>query len=164
MTEETTVEPISAPSTELPATIDTDAVVLPREIDINGRGLYDDSVITIAKELRSEGATASYQHDQASRGWIGEDGLAVIVLDLAIGIASNAGWSALSRVLRKNHPDDRVRVRVARFRKTGPNVGLDWFKVEGSGADVARALDAIQGRTQEAPELGEETQDEAQHE
>lgn len=83
-------QPIDAPSVTLPAKLpQVDVLLLPREIS-EGRGLYDDSVDMLAKEIRASGATAQYQHDVSSRGWIGEKHLPVIVLDVIAGVLSNA--------------------------------------------------------------------------
>lgn len=142
--DETRAEPISAPDVALPADPENDVVVFPREVDQDGRGLYDDSVVTIVKEFLAEGVSASYQHRQDERSWIGEKAAPKEVLDLLIGIASNAGWSALCRVLRREHTADRVRVRVARFKKTPNDTSWEWYKVEGPGAEVAEALAAIE--------------------
>ena len=50
---------------ELPA---VDVLILPREVS-DGRGLYDDSMVTLAKEIRVAGVTADYQHDANARKW-----------------------------------------------------------------------------------------------
>lgn len=77
-------KPIDAPSVMLPAELPrVDVLLLPREIS-EGRGLYDDSVDMLAKEIRASGATAQYQHDVSSRGWIGEKHLPIIVSQTGI--------------------------------------------------------------------------------
>jgi hypothetical protein len=61
-----------------------------------------------------------------------------------VPLGSNAGWDALCRLLRQRHLDDRVLIKVARFRKAGSNISVDWYRVEGRGIDAAKALEAIE--------------------
>lgn len=119
MSEGVDVRPVEPPDIALPTNLDSDVVVFPREVEPDGRALYSDTVVAIVKEFRAEGVSARYQHDQDQRSWIGEKALAEVALALIVGIASNAGWAALSRVLRREHGRDRVVVRVGRIRKTG---------------------------------------------
>jgi hypothetical protein len=141
---------VDPPGIPLPNNLgDEDVIVFPREIGEDGHGLYDDSVLTVVKEFRSRSVAARYQHDPESRDWIGEYGVPTLVLDLVVGIASNAGWAALCWLLIRNHSADSVRVRVGRFKKAGGKFSATWFSIKGPGADVARVLAEI-----EAPEGG----------
>jgi hypothetical protein len=143
------------------ADFDGDVVVLPREEDETGRGVYDDSVVTVVKELRGAGVVADFRDAADSRVWAGEEGTAVIVLNVVLGVVSNAGWAALCWILRRNHPADRVRIRVARFRKSGSTVAFDWYKADGPGEAVAAALEAIEPPEQQRPELEQKAQETA---
>jgi hypothetical protein len=147
-----TVVVSSTPDIWLPDRIDTDVVVLPREVDAHGVGLYDDSVLTLAKALRAEGASADYQHDRDHRNWIGEREAAAIALTVVLGIASKAGWYALIRLFSKAHADDRVRGKVARYTQRGETIAWEWHEFEGRGEEVARALEQI-GPPPEPPQL-----------
>ena len=84
----------SDPPATLPESWTADVLILPREV-VDGRGLYDDSVVTVAKELRAAGTSADYAHGPDAREWIGEKAVDAIVLSLIVGIASNAGWAGL---------------------------------------------------------------------
>jgi hypothetical protein len=136
-------KPIDVPSRlvlpdELPA---VDVLILPREVS-HGNGLYDDSVITLAKELRAAGVNATYQHDPSSRRWIGEKHVDPLVLDIIAGFITNAGWTAMVAMIA-GRKSERVRVRFG--RRKDPSGGLEeWFEVEGPGAEVAEALKGIQ--------------------
>ena len=154
-------EPVSPPDIQLPDALAGDVVVLPREVEPDGRALYDDSVLTIVKEFRAAGVSASYQHDQDSRTWVGEQAVAEVALALVIGIASNAGWAALCRILRSQHRSDQVRVRVGRFRRTSSETSWEWFNVEGPGAAVADALAAIEAPGAQGVELEQEEETKA---
>jgi hypothetical protein len=141
------VKPIDTPSSvrlpdELPA---VDVLLLPREIS-DGRGLYDDSVDTLAKEIRATGVTADYQHDSSSRTWIGEKHVSPIVLDIVANILSMAGWEGLRLVIAKRK-SERVRVKVSRRKETPSGTVEEWFELDGPGTEVAEALKALQGGT-----------------
>jgi len=154
-------ERTNAPSIPLPDEVNSDVVVFPQEVEPDGRGLYHDTVVTIAKEFRAEGVSATYQHDQDARTWVGEKAATEVVLALVIGIASNAGWAALCRILRRQYDSDRVRVRVGRFRKTASEVSWEWYQLDGRGEEVARALAAIEAPTDEAARVEQEEEQEA---
>jgi hypothetical protein len=158
--DETRAESVDAPETPVPTDFEEDIIVLPLEVDDEGRGLYDDSVLTIVKEFRIAGGVgARYQHPQDERTWIGEKAVPTEVLNLIIGIGSNAGWAALCWLLRRRYAKDQVRVRVGRLKKTKSEVSWQWYSVRGSGAAVSSALSAIE-RPQH--ELGSDGQEEAE--
>jgi hypothetical protein len=138
----TTAKPIDPPLV-LPNVVTVDVLILPRRIGEDGVGLYDDSVLTLAKELREAGAQAEYQHATNSRRWIGEKGVPPVVLDLLIGIAGNAGWAALRAVCR-GHKNQGVRVRVARCKQKKTETQWEWFEAEGPGGEVATAIEALE--------------------
>jgi hypothetical protein len=150
-----TARPIDAPNLSLPDEMPGDVLILPREID-GDVGLYDDSVVTLAKGLRRLGITATYLHDADSREWIGEKGIDAIVLSLIVGICSSAGWAGIEALLR-GRTSSAVRVRVARCKHSSAgDPEWEWFEVEGSAAEVADALKTLNpGSTSSPPEGGD---------
>jgi hypothetical protein len=134
-----------APAIPLPDRMHVDVVVLPRE-DSQGTGSYDDSVLTLAKELRAVGTSADYQHEPEARQWIGERSVAAIALAFVLGIASNAGWDALKLLFSTRYARDRVKGKVARCTQTADQLTWEWFDVDGTGEEVARALGDVQPR------------------
>lgn len=136
----------------LPDRWTADVLILPREV-VDGRGLYDDSVVTVAKELRAAGTSADYAHTPDARQWIGEKGVDPIVLSLIVGIAANAGWAGL-RALVGRAGSNRVRIRAARIRETLQGREAEWFELEGPGEEVAQALKVLQESNQTVPEQG----------
>lgn len=149
-----------APDIQLPSVVESDVVVLPREVDAEGRGIYHDSAVTAVKEFRQTGVTATYAHDQESRSWYGEKSYGKDVIDWVIGIASSGGWAALCWVLRRDHSTGHVRVRVARCRqKTSAHTTWEWYDVEGRGAEVADALAAIEPAEEGAVDVEEEPEE-----
>lgn len=135
---------IDAPDIPVPTVLSEDVVVLPRELSDEGVGLYDDSVITLVKELQQLGVDASFQHGPEARNWIGEKAVAKIVIDLIVGIGSSAGWSAVCRLFGQAHKDDRVRVRAGRFRQQDGATSWEWYEFEGTGDAVAKAMAQIE--------------------
>ncbi len=157
------VRRIDPPDIPLPADAAVvDVLVLPREVDAEGRGIYHDSAITAVKEFAPTGVTASYAHPKEERFWYGEKSYAKDVIDWVIGIASNGGWAALCWVLRRDHGSAHVRVKVARCRQTADETTWEWYEIQGRGTAVADALAALE-LAEEAPvgiqeELEEETE------
>jgi hypothetical protein len=144
-----TAKPIDPPFA-LPGDFTVDALILPRQISEGGVGLYDDSVLMVAKELREAGAQAEYQHVASSRRWIGEKGIPPVVLDLLIGIGSNAGWAALRAVCR-SRKNQGVRVQVARCKQGKAETQWEWFEAEGPGDEVATAIEALEPSAAKEP-------------
>jgi hypothetical protein len=136
-------DPIPPPPIPLPESMNVDVMVFPRETD-GELGLYHDTVITLVKELRAAGATASFQHPPELREWIGEKHLSPDEISFLIGIASNAGWAAIVALLRMRHASGRVRARIARYRKDASGTRWEWIKLEGPGSEVADAIEALQ--------------------
>ena len=134
----------TAPAFPLPEDVPVDVVILPREVDGSGTGLYDNSVVTLEKELRSFGASAEYEHGPDSRQWIGERSVAVIVLSVVLGIASNAGWDAVKCFFSERHPKDKIKGKVARCTQTADGITWEWFDIEGTGEELAKAFGEIQ--------------------
>jgi hypothetical protein len=133
----------SAPSIDLPDTLTVDLVVLPREIDEAGQGLYDDSVVDLVKVLNLDGVKAAYLHDQTHRSWIGEKSFADVALNFIVGIASSAAWSGFLAMLSNKRANTQVKGKIARVTQTPLGTTWEWFEVEGTGEQVAEALKAI---------------------
>jgi hypothetical protein len=149
------IEPIEAPAgLNLPETPSADAVVLPRETD-GEVGLYDDSVVTLVKELREAGASAEFLHSAESRSFIGEKAVDVLAVNLVIGIAGNAGWAAL-RVVLSRRGKKPVEVKAARYEERADGKRWEWVEAKGEGAAVAAAIDAWCGEADEGAADGSE--------
>jgi hypothetical protein len=149
------IKPIEAPAgLAMPETPSADAVVLPRETD-GEIGLYDDSVVTLVKELREAGASAEFMHGAESRSFIGEKAVDVLVVSLVIGIASNAGWDALRAVLSRRGKKP-VEVKAARYEEEADGKRWEWIEAKGEGEAVAAAIDAWRRETGERAADGTE--------
>jgi hypothetical protein len=135
--------PIDPPPIDLPDEITVDLLILPRKLAEDGDGLYDDSVLTLAKELRSEGVTADYLQPPEERRWIGEKSAVPLLVEFVIGVGGNAGWAAL-KALFGRRPADKTRVRLARAKSCGEKVEWEWFEAEGTGEEVVRAIEALE--------------------
>jgi len=137
--------PASPPVVPLPEQVRVDVLVLPQTIAEDGTAVYHESVLTLVKELRALDTDAAYQHEAEDRGWYGERSVSAIVLSLIVGVASAAGWDGLRALLSGDrHRSERVHAKIARCTSTDDGVTWEWFEVEGPGAEVANALEAIQ--------------------
>ncbi|GJF31741.1 hypothetical protein KNE206_44410 [Kitasatospora sp. NE20-6] len=147
------IRPIESPNSATPLNLQHDVVVLPREVSDSGVGVYHDSVIDLVKALRAENVDADFAHAKDERQWLGEKSATQHLIEVAVGIASNAGWAGISAVFRRRHSQGTVRLKLVR-RINGPvGVTEEWFEVEGTGADVADALDRFnQSHLPELPE------------
>jgi hypothetical protein len=160
--EMTDVRRIDPPDIQMPTDAGIDVLVLPREINSEGHGIYHDSAITAVKEFALSGVKAKYAHAKEERSWYGEKSYSKDVIDWVIGIASNGGWAALCWILRRDHGSARVRVKVARCRQTAQETTWEWYEVEGRGADVADALAAIEPAEEETVGVTEELEEETE--
>lgn len=138
-------KPLSDAPVPIPDEIDPDVIVLPREIQ-GDRGLYHDSTITLAKELRRRGITADYQHPPELRTWIGEKAFLPDVVSFFIGIASSAGWDGIVAVLRVRPPARQMKARVVRYSTDASGTRRELYELEGSGKDVIAALETLRDR------------------
>ncbi len=138
--------PLSDAPVPVPDEIDTDVVVLPREIQ-GDRGLYHDSTVTLAKELRAQGITADYQHPPELRTWIGEKAFLPDVVSFFIGIASSAGWDGILAVLRLRPPARRMTARIVRFSTDASGTQSELYELEGSGEEVIAAIETLRDRS-----------------
>jgi hypothetical protein len=143
--------PIDPPPIGLPDEITVDLLILPRKLDEDGDGLYDDSVLTLVKELRAEGITADYLHPPEERRWIGEKSAVALVVEFVIGVGGNAGWAALKALFRRREAGT-IRVRLARRTSRGEEDEWEWFEAEGTGEEVARAIEALESSSAESDE------------
>lgn len=144
---------MDVPPAEIPAHRHADVLLLPREV-VDGRGFYDDSVVTLAKELRAQGISAVYAHEPDEREWIGEKSASTIALALVVGVGSDAGWSGLCALLARAKRK-RVHVRYSRTIKTLGRTESEWYEIDGPGAEVAEVLTALQTPAG-SPESGED--------
>jgi hypothetical protein len=135
-------DPVDPLLARLPEEIDIDLLILPRRLGPEGEGLYDDSVLTLAKDLRAEGFSADYLHPAEDRRWIGEKSAVALVVEFVVGVGGNAGWAALYALFRRK-PEQKVRVRVARKKDLVAKQEWEWIEAEGPGEEVARSLEAL---------------------
>jgi hypothetical protein len=115
-----------------------DVLILPARVE-HGVGLYDDSVVTLVKELRAAGVSARYQHGPEARRWIGHMGVSAIALEVIVGVIGNAGWAGIYTLLKRGG-SSRVRVRITRVRRTALGSDSQWYEIEGPAREVAETL------------------------
>lgn len=125
---------------ELPSELACDALILPTERAPDGTGIYHESVVTLAKELRAVDVRAEYQDDAASRKWYGERAVPLVVLELFVALGAHAAWDGIKAIIKRVPSDKKVRLRVA--RRPTPDDEWELLEAEGSGEEVANAVGA----------------------
>ena len=132
-----------------------DVLVLPRELGEDEIGRYHDTAIDLVKALRGEGVNAAFAHDPDNRQWIGEKSFLTYALDAVVGIFSSAAYEGLKIMLRRRHGQSPVRMRIARCVRTASGDTWEWYEVEGTGSDVAAALDQLNQPPDATPGVSE---------
>jgi hypothetical protein len=115
-----------------------DVLILPARIE-DGVGLYHDSVVTLAKELRADGVSAGYRHGPDARRWIGHKGVSAIVLEVVVGIVGNAGWAGIYALLKRGG-SSRIRIRLTRVQRSALGSDSQWYEIEGPAREVAEIV------------------------
>jgi hypothetical protein len=116
-------------------------VILPEE-ERGDVGVYSDSYLMIAKELRAQGVDISYKHDYAHRLWRGRKGLGIVTpleIEVALAVIPSSFFFALQQLLDRRGSKDSVKVRVVHVTGRTPS-SADVFEAEGSPAEVVEAL------------------------
>ena len=114
-----------------------DVVILPIRVQ-DDVGIYPDEVLTLKKQLRAQGVDADFLHDSDHRRWLGLKG--EVVATIILGFVTSGGVAAVQSMLTQRFAGRRLRLRAARRRNADGSV-VEWFEADGSGDDVARALD-----------------------
>ena len=135
------VDHASPPHVQGPRTFDGDLVILPQDLD-GDRGIYSDQLTTTVKTLRAEGIDARWLHDADQRLWSGERSAIVDlwIIPFVVGIASSAGWTALTALMRRRA--GRVRLKIG-YRRDPAGSEERWIELEGDSADVAGELERL---------------------
>ncbi|SRR6266508_3503865 len=102
-------------------------------------GVYDESVGSIVQELRALGVVADWSEPAESRAWAARRSADQITLlvDLVIGVASNAAWQGLLAVLRRR---GRQRIRAIVGSRVTEEAAERWVQVDGEAEAVANVL------------------------
>jgi len=102
-------------------------------------GVYDEFIGSIAQELRALGVVAEWSEPAGSRAWAARrsaDQIALVV-DLVIGVASNAAWEGLVAIL---HRRGRQRVRATVGSRVAEEATECWVQIDGDAEAVANIL------------------------
>jgi hypothetical protein len=102
-------------------------------------GVYDESVGSVAQELNALGVVAEWSEPAGSRVWAARrsaDQIALVV-DLVIGVASNAAWEGLVAIL---HRRGRQRVRATVGSRVTEEATERWVQIDGEAEAVANIL------------------------
>ena len=119
----------------------TGIVVLPLR-NAEGKAIYSEPSVTLVKELRAGGVEASYLDPSGERAFeVKKSDLADLVLQVVVGIASNASWEGLKALLRRK-PNERLSVTYLELDDGAGRKGVAW-RVDGDTESVLEAIDAL---------------------
>ena len=113
-------------------TFDITLLPISREREV---GIYPNATSQLVKEFRSAGLSAQFLDPPERRNWqklLGDVPLDLLVA-IAAGVASNAVWAGMVKVLASMYGADRkAHVRLVRQRKKPDGtVSNDWFSYDG---------------------------------
>jgi hypothetical protein len=110
-----------------------DVVVLPlrRDGDV---AVYTEASVTVVKELRALGVSASFLDPTDQRAFeVKKGALATGVVTLLLGIASNAGWTGIQQLLRKR---TKSPLSVTYIDLTSEAAHVQAWRVDGQDSEV----------------------------
>jgi len=125
----------------MPVGFDGDLIVFPHARDCD-RGVYHELLVPIVKGLRTDDLKVRWLDESDRRLWSGERSalLTIVVIPFVVGIASSAGWDGLVRFLGRRNGQVKL---TAGYRKNSSGGEERWVTIEGSGTDVAAALEQL---------------------
>lgn len=127
-------------------------LVLPLAIQ-DGKAVYTEASVMLVKELRSLGAEAEFSHPSNERVFEVRKSAVALVVSYVIGVASNASWELMKRLLRRRAAQ-RISVTYVELEDGHGLRGKAW-KAEGDTDGVIQAIDRIRA----APEVERRTDD-----
>lgn len=119
-----------------------DATILPERVE-GGLGIYRDDSVALAKEMRASDPAldVGYLHSPDNRTWRGLKG--DVVGEIILALLTSGSVAALQSWLTARYSGGKVRIKIARVRRVGPDTSVEWLEAEGSGRAVAKALEAL---------------------
>lgn len=130
-------------------------VFLPESFDEDGKGVYDDALISLSKVLQSEGVKVSWAQEADQRTYAARRSAAEVIwnagLNFPVGVATGLVVAKLCQWLGLSpRRDSKVRFFVARAK--GPDgTSWEWQTLEGSGVEVAELMKGLASPASEPP-------------
>lgn len=117
-------------------------VILPRRRADDGRGVYGEATVFLAKDLRAQGVDVAYLDPSNERLFeVKKSAIMAAFVTIVLGIGSAAGWDGIKALLKREHADDKP-LEVAYTDLASDGTGKSWT-VRGSGKDVIEAIDRL---------------------
>jgi hypothetical protein len=119
-------------------------VILPLDRKEDGRGVYGQSSVTLAKELREFGVEAGYFDPVENRTFEVKKSLRIEVVQLMIFLAQEATkevvWDQLKSLIKRKHPESQA----FKFAYVEISDGVvKAFQAEGARDDVFEAIEKL---------------------
>ena len=122
-------------------------VILPISHTDDGRGVYGEATVFLAKELRAVGVDVDYLDAAEGRLFeVKKSVIAAAAITVALGLVSSGLWAAIAALFRSRPDvdDSTMEITYADLRPDG--TGRTW-RVRGRGAEVLDALDKLTARS-----------------
>jgi hypothetical protein len=138
------VEAVELPADELARAraLGNSIVILPRRRADDGRGVYGEATVFLAKDLRAQRVDVAYLDPSEARLFeVKKSAILAVFVTIVLGISSAAGWDGIKALLKRERADDTpMEVTYADLAADGS--GKSW-RVRGSGKDVIEAIDRL---------------------
>jgi hypothetical protein len=138
------VEAVELPADELARAraLGNSVVILPRRRADDGRGVYGEATVFLAKDLRAEGVDAAYLDPPDDRLFeVKKSAIIAVFVTIVLGIGSAAGWDGIKALLKREHADGKP-LEVTYTDLASDGGGRSWT-VRGSGKEVIEAIDRL---------------------
>lgn len=134
-------------------TVDGSIVLMPVRY-VEGRAVYEQSLITMVKRLRAAGLDATFLDPPEQRTFeVRKGALDSAIITVALGVASSAAWEAL-KAFFKAHTPGRLSVTYVDLENDAGQRGTAW-KVDGDRDAVLEVVDKLRRGEQGAIQVEE---------
>jgi hypothetical protein len=124
-------------------------VIMPRRWTDDGRGVYGEATLFLAKELRAEAIDVEYLEPSADRLFEVKKStlltaLASIGIGIGSGVGSNAAWAGIKRLLSRDTDDDReIEISYVDLSESGD---CTQYTIRGPVREVIEAVEELRDR------------------
>ena len=134
-------------------TVDGSIVLMPVRY-VEGRAVYEQSLITMVKRLRAAGLDATFLDPPEQRTFeVRKGALESVIITVTLGVVSSAAWDAL-KAFFKAHTPGRLSVTYVDLEDDAGQRGTAW-KVDGDRDAVLEVIDKLRRGEKEAIQVEE---------
>lgn len=121
-------------------------VILPRRRADDGRGVYGEATVFLAKDLRAEGVDVAYLDASEDRLFeVKKSALGDAFITIVLGIVGNAGWAGIRALIKREH--DGTKPLEVTYTDLAPDGSAKSWTVRGPGSEVVEVIDRLRSET-----------------